>query len=204
MSKNHLMLDIETLGANPGCVVLSVGIASFKIDGDGENWSAFHALNLPEQIKRGFTIEANTLQWWMKQSADAASVSFSDTSNSVSMMSLLMSLSQQIRQLDPQYLFARGYDFDFGILGHLFDEYGIGRPWKYNQLRCVRTVTSMVQADALAEHLASKGIGVVDSDDGDGDTEVLTFVAHSPVDDCIKQIVEVQGACRILGIPDFE
>ena len=62
----HLMLDIETFGTTPGCVVLSIGAVEFDLDGiKGE----FHAhIDVDSSTALGLKVDARTEKRWLEQS----------------------------------------------------------------------------------------------------------------------------------------
>ena len=61
----HAMIDIETLGTTPDCVVLSVGAVKF----DPYKLEEPHSKMLwrpsgDEQINANRRVDQNTLEWW--------------------------------------------------------------------------------------------------------------------------------------------
>lgn len=65
----ELHVDNETYDTLPTAVVLTVGAVFF--DGDHIAHRIYFAPSVEEQIKRGRTISASTLEWWMSQSQEA-------------------------------------------------------------------------------------------------------------------------------------
>ncbi len=64
----HAMIDIETLGTEPGSVVLSVGAVKFdpfnNIEpNNGKHWM----LDVDAQTNVGRLVDESTLAWWGKQ-----------------------------------------------------------------------------------------------------------------------------------------
>lgn len=71
----HLMIDLETLGTNPDCVVTQLGWALFNPRPSiTENIiinSGCIFFDPREQIKRNRTITWETFAWWLQQDKEA-------------------------------------------------------------------------------------------------------------------------------------
>ena len=62
------MIDIETLGVDPGCVVLTIGGIKFNPYSNAEPHDGLYIrCNVDEQTELGRTVDENTLAWWNKQ-----------------------------------------------------------------------------------------------------------------------------------------
>jgi len=69
MTADRIMLDIETLGTDPGATIVSIGAVAFDADGPGDE---FRAAVSPTSCQRhGLSIDAETLEWWLTQDAAA-------------------------------------------------------------------------------------------------------------------------------------
>ena len=66
----HVMLDLETLGTKPGCVIRSIGAVVFTLD--GVLGAQFYA-NIDKQscVDAGLTVDPATEAWWAGQSQEA-------------------------------------------------------------------------------------------------------------------------------------
>ena len=82
MQYSDIMIDLETLGTTPGSVILSVAAVPF-VRGPGSTRSrrranAFYAkISLKDSLRRGFSVDADTLVWWMGQNRAAQDKAFS-------------------------------------------------------------------------------------------------------------------------------
>ncbi len=131
----HIMIDLETLGTKPGCVVLSIGAVTFdpytgKL---GEEW--YRKMNWQMQE---LDIEPGTWAWWLEQSAEARIEAFSGTAN-------LPLVGHDFRAFwvdqNAEFLWCHGATFDAPVW-----EAAAGfAPWRYNQVRDTRTVYDMAQ-----------------------------------------------------------
>lgn len=170
----RIMIDIETLGTEPGCVVLSIGAIQFgpeRMDGDG-----FYATIDPTDAQeRGLTVDAGTVEWWMEQSGAAQAAAFQGDEE---LSEALLGLTEYIDpQSGPFEVWAKSPDFDCKILEAAYDQTILECPWSYDQTRCVRTATSLVTPTPQ-------------SDDGQ--------IAHHALHDARKQAREVASCLRQL------
>jgi DNA polymerase III epsilon subunit-like protein len=129
----RVMIDVETLGTNPGCVILSIGAVQFGNECRGECFYAGISIN--DSLKHGLTIEQETLQWWMEQDEEARKAAFSGT----------LPLEQTLRRLktwigDEAQTWGNGAALDLGCLRAAFIKIGIRDPWAYGGERCYRTL----------------------------------------------------------------
>ena len=67
----HAMIDIETLGTDPDCVVLSVGAVKF----DPFTLNEPHSKTLwrpsaDEQLNADRSVDQGTIEWWGKQAEE--------------------------------------------------------------------------------------------------------------------------------------
>ena len=64
----HAMIDLETLGTKPDCVVLTLGAIKFNPYTQTEpDKGLYIRLDVDEQTKMGPSVDDGTLEWWGKQ-----------------------------------------------------------------------------------------------------------------------------------------
>jgi hypothetical protein len=62
-----LMIDIETLGQEPGCVITSISAVQFDLT-TGKIDKEFHEnISINSCLKKGLVIESETFIWWLDQ-----------------------------------------------------------------------------------------------------------------------------------------
>jgi hypothetical protein len=133
------MLDIETLGVSPGCVVLHISAVEFNID-TGKTGKEFdHGISVEDSVKNGLVIEASTMKWWMTQNEAAKKAAF-ESSNSLRFV--LTEFNDFLLQLGPVSVWGNGVRFDVGILEGLYKAVGMKMPITGRQERDVRTLVS--------------------------------------------------------------
>jgi hypothetical protein len=74
LETRHLMVDIETLGTRPGSAIVSIGAVVFTPAAVVAEWEC--NVDLQSCMKQGLTLDASTIEWWMRQSDDARHKTF--------------------------------------------------------------------------------------------------------------------------------
>lgn len=168
----NVMLDIETFGTSPGCVIRSIGAVTFDLTGMvGE---IFYA-NIDKQscIDAGLVVDPKTEEWWSRQSADARQA-FSI--NPLSLHTALLNFRTWFLARNAPFVWSQGANFDPPILEAAYAASGIGVPWKFYNVRDTRTVYDLFGFDT--RDLARKRIH------------------HNALDDTLHQVELVAAALR--------
>lgn len=132
----RVMIDIETLGKNPGCVILSIGAVQFGDERKGE-WF-YQAISIDDCTRNGMVIDQSTLQWWGDQSPESRREAFSGkTLISTALFGLAHWMGKDAQS------WGNGAAFDLGILRSAFIKFGVNDPWKYSGERCYRTLRDL-------------------------------------------------------------
>ena len=74
---NHCMIDLETLGTQPGSIILSIGAVLFdptKAPHECLGEEFYYVIGKPTCLAAGLTFSQDTLDWWKKQSPEARKV----------------------------------------------------------------------------------------------------------------------------------
>jgi len=132
------MLDIETLGTKPGCVVLSIGACIF--DRLGTAGTFYKTLPIQEQLDKGLKIEEGTLLWWLKQDKDTRDEAFKGTRFGVA--DVLREFNTFC--LDVDTVWGNGSNFDQPILKAVYDKAESRWPFKFYKELCFRTLKHSV------------------------------------------------------------
>jgi DNA polymerase III epsilon subunit-like protein len=142
MLDQSIMIDIETLGTSPGCVVLSIGACEFSEKGIGEQ---FYTSISPESCTQwGLTIEPRTVLWWMDQSQDARD--FITKGKHVALEQALVDLRTAFKWKGKK-VWCNGAAFDFPILTAAHNAVGSNVPWEYWACHDYRTIKNIVGRD---------------------------------------------------------
>lgn len=170
------MLDLETLGTRPGCVILTIGAVLFdpyslKEPGPG----IYMRVDADEQIARGREVQEDTLQWWMNQAEDIREEALGEEGR--------VSVEHMYRELNKicvgvNNIWAQGPVFDIAILENIYRQYGWPTPWQFWQISDSRT---LFKAHGDPREKGREG-------------------HHNALADCVYQAQGVQQIYKRLGI----
>lgn len=133
----RVMVDLETLGTDPGAAILSIGAVVFDRDGLGEDFAA--SVDLESCQDYGLDIDASTLSWWLKRDAEQRAVLHDgDDLNDV-----LAAFTRWYRARNADQLWANSPIFDVAILDRACARVGVTPPWAYWELRDYRTLSAV-------------------------------------------------------------
>lgn len=132
---NNVIIDLETLGRNPGTVVISIGGYCLET-----KETFYQSINIDSNLKYGLTIDPDTLTWWMNQSDDARKVF---TEPKVNLPNALNALKNWLRSLGKINIWGDGSMFDLSILEACYRACNMSYPWHYTQCCCYRTLKKL-------------------------------------------------------------
>jgi len=170
------MLDIETLGTCPDCVVLTLGAVKFnpytKEDVAG---GIYCKPDVDDQIARGRIVREDTMEWWSQQ-AEAVREEALGTEGRIPVEQMLKELNRFL--VGAGNIWAQGAVFDIGILEHLYKQYDMVPNWQFWQISDSRTLFK-VHGDPRVK--GKEGL-------------------HNALEDCVSQAEAVQTIYSNLGI----
>lgn len=144
MQLNNVMVDIETLGRKPGCIILSVGAVFFN-PLTGETGSTFYENICPnDSLSRGFRTDPDTVAWWKEQSDEAKNALIVNRQSLHTVMTLF---SAWFGLNGGEKFWCQGASFDPPILQEALERTGVPTPWKFWNVRDTRTVYDLFQFD---------------------------------------------------------
>ena len=132
MTKTRVMIDIETLGTDPGAVILSIGACEFAPGiGVVDGRTFYREIDVKSCKDAGLHVDPDTRRWWENQNAERPD---GDTS----LWSALAELKEHIDGANEYW--ANSPAFDLKLLEAAYDAVDISYPWKYYEARDVRTI----------------------------------------------------------------
>jgi DNA polymerase III epsilon subunit-like protein len=164
------MVDIETLGLEPGAAIISIGAIRFDQDVIHETFE--RSISLESCQETGLTIDANTLEWWLEQDDAAQHV----LTGGDPLPGVLSDFSAFYGDADE--IWANSPSFDCEMLERAYAAVNQDEPWDFRDERCFRTLASLpvdvtvdhdgVEHDALddAQHQATVAIKVLERLEG--------------------------------------
>lgn len=128
--KVHIMVDIETFDVKPTATILSLGACTVP----GAQLTFYRECS---HVQPGRTVSGSTLEWWANQNTPVPE-------STQSLESVLQEFVDWINSLGQEpIIWCKGTDFDVAILAHALDQCNIPVPWKYNNVRDMRTVKKL-------------------------------------------------------------
>ncbi len=139
---NNVMVDLETLGNRPGCIVLSIGAVWF--DETGPLTDFYAEIGQTSSELHGLRADMSTVHWWEAQGADAKQV-LTRTRTGVNCDVALPVVLKRFAEWLPSSpaIWGNGASFDNIILAECFRAGGIEMPWKFWNDRCYRTLKNL-------------------------------------------------------------
>lgn len=131
---DRVMVDIETLGINPGAVIVSIGAVTF----DGDKHETFYqSVSVQSATNAGLTVDGDTLEWWLGQDGDATE----QLTGGQPLGRALADFNAFVRGADE--LWANSPSFDLRIIEAAMDAVGIEPEWEFYQERDFRTLKNL-------------------------------------------------------------
>ncbi|ELZ21566.1 endodeoxyribonuclease [Halosimplex carlsbadense 2-9-1] len=129
------MVDIETLGLEPGSAILSLGAVTFSENGLGDEF--YRVISLESCQEAGLKIDADTLEWWLSQDDAVTGILTGGDP-----------LDDVLRAFHSWFptdaeVWANSPSFDCEHLETAFSAVGMTEPWQFRDERDVRTLRSL-------------------------------------------------------------
>jgi len=133
----HCMVDLETLGKKPGCVILSIGAQIFDPDAGtlGDTFECKIDWQFSESYY-GLVVDPETVAWWNEQSQQARLVL---APGGMDLIAALRLFADFWKRNNVKYFWCHGAGFDEPILAEAFARTDLTAPWEYNGVQCCRT-----------------------------------------------------------------
>lgn len=144
--RQHLMIDLESLGTKANTAVLSMGAVTFNQLGVIAEIYTVPSLKFQLQ-KTTRAVDADTLHWWMNQDDRAKKVFSESMESSLTVQGLCSELSvfidKFVKNKKDLIVWSNGAGFDVPIIEHMLQYSGLEIPWKFWNIRCYRTLKSL-------------------------------------------------------------
>lgn len=144
---NNLMLDLETLGIRPGCIVISIGAVLFDPDSGALGQPFYSVISAWKSKESGLEENEDTINWWKRQSKEARKTLIEATDDQApDPVDVFREFNEYIHDFsDPKkvLLWGNGSDFDNAILVAAYEKLGAPLGWNTFNHRCFRTLKNM-------------------------------------------------------------
>jgi len=137
------MVDIETLGLEPGAAILSIGAVEFAVDRKRDTF--YRTISRESCEDSGLTVDEETLEWWGEQDESAQRT----LHNGGDLAESMEAFAEWIEGADE--VWANSPSFDCELLKAAGDAVDVQMPWEFYQERDFRTLKKLPVA-ADVEH----------------------------------------------------
>jgi hypothetical protein len=143
-NNNNIMVDIETLATSIDAHVVTIGAVVFSIC-NGEIVDEFYVrISAKSCEELNLKKDQATLDFWKKQSEEAQKEAF-DLDNRIPLLEALQKFTFFWKKNKGKYFWCQGANFDEPILSFLYEKVGLEKPWKFYNVRCLRTYLSVLR-----------------------------------------------------------
>jgi hypothetical protein len=157
----RVMLDIETLGKRVGSVFFSIGAVEFTGGILGREFSAL--IDPRDAQSHGLTIDADTVGWWLQQSAEAqleASLAWvTGDRMEPTLTRLAIWLEECWGNLE---IWGNAPSLDCALVEEGYRVLGKKSPWSYAEERCYRTLKNL-RRDVVMERTGTHHVALEDA-----------------------------------------
>jgi len=143
----HVMLDLETMGNNPNAPIVAIGACRFDEGGVSDD-TFYRTVSLASAVEAGAEMDADTVIWWMQQSADARGEIVAADGDA---LDVLCDFTQWLKSDGLDGLWGNGASFDNVILAQTYRRFGQPLPWPFWLDRCYRTMKSFSEVKMVRD-----------------------------------------------------
>lgn len=147
MSYTDLMIDLETLGTDPGCVITQIGLCAF--DAESESATVSKRIDVDPQscLDYGMHVSWDTIKWWLQQNDEARlcmahAVGYGLPEALLKTAEFVLSYCS-----DDVRVWGNGSCFDIVLIEEAFRRVPpsiVGKiPWAFRSIRDMRTLASL-------------------------------------------------------------
>ena len=147
MPNKNICLDIETLSTRSTAVIVSIAAVSFSFTSDVTEEFEVH-INPRSSKDYGLHVDQKTLDWWKNSNIEAAKVWMN---SKIDLMTGIQSFIDFTGSDKDTLWFSQGSTFDFPILQSSMQVLNIEPPWKFWNVRDMRTINWLGQVDPRNE-----------------------------------------------------
>ena len=171
----NIMVDLETLSTSMDAQVLTIGAVAFDFWGNVKD-EFYRRIDLASCEKIGLRKDQKTLEWWKSQEEECKNEAF-NSKNRVSIKDAILDFNRFWAKNKSEKLWCNGANFDEPILSTVYERLNLDKPWKFWNVRCLRTYL-----DVVGLNMSKCG-----------------FIAHNALIDCKNQVEAYKRATETLS-----
>lgn len=154
--KKNVMIDLETLGTRPGCVVLEMAAVAFDEGDAPEAWATWESglIDLESSMAAGMHLDADTVKWWAGKPGFLGMLQ--GDVNCHAAPAALWRFLREHWDADKGVVWCWGASFDFPIVKDAIGRALMVPPWNHWRERDARTLCQVagVLRTGVTEHRA--------------------------------------------------
>nr|DAX97105.1 MAG TPA: exonuclease [Caudoviricetes sp.] len=192
MSYQHIVIDLETLGAyDQDTVILSFAAVPFRFE-DNDSFDSllkrgfYRKINAIEQLKNGRTKEENTVEWWKQQCHEAQANAFLPAAGDMPLGQVMREFRDWLKTTDydmkHSWVWSRGIAFDMPKLESAFHYAGIDNAVNFWMARDIRTYIDLLTGSERGQYIMEH--------------EPKEFIKHHCLHDCAHDVAIMQEIYR--------
>jgi hypothetical protein len=140
-----LMVDLETWGTGPGCIIRSIGAVAFDRY-SGQLGDEFYAVVTEKSCKKlKLFREPGTEAWWNKPEQEHANRQLVEAVDQLDIKEALTRFTSFFRNARTQFVWSQGNNFDEPIISYTYRKLEMEPPWKFWDSRDTRTAYDMAE-----------------------------------------------------------
>jgi hypothetical protein len=152
--KRHAVLDLETLHTAKNAAVVDIAIVIVDFNNPGIHGRQFHNSIKPSEYDAlegtgQFSRNEDTLNFHYKNDqlflADCERLGVSIQEAAYAVNDFINEMSQEVEL----HLWSQGKDFDFPILENMLSQVGMGAPYAYSRVHCLRDLVWLNPASRI-------------------------------------------------------
>lgn len=175
---DHISFDLETIGTVPGDAIVSIGAVVFNQHGVTD-MKFYKEVSVADSMRHGFTINPQTLAWWMQQTDEARGTLIRTLNGGANIGETLDDFADWVKRIVPVGTWSNGPAFDHAFLDVAAAKTGRKSPLWFRGARCVRTIVDLTQCPS------PPSVGI----------------AHNALDDAKYQAQWIINCYRVLTAP---
>lgn len=133
-----IMVDLETLSTSMDAQILTIGAVAFDRKTFDIKGEFYRRIDLSSCEEIGLRKNSSTVEFWDKQSSEARKEAF-NPENRVHIKDAMYDFVQFWEKNKGERFWCNGANFDEPILSTVFERLNFYKPWKFWNVRCVRT-----------------------------------------------------------------
>ena len=166
-----IMVDLETLSTRMDAHILTIGAIAFDTKTFEIKDSFYKRVDSKSCEELGLHTCKETLKFWEAQSREAKEEAFSQVGR-MPIADVMTDFVKFWNKNNGDELWCNGANFDEPILSTIFDKLQLHKPWKFWNVRCLRTL------------MALAGLNM----------KMFGPVAHNALEDCKNQLRAFKAA----------